>query len=90
MVESMEKLNKKEDALKHFIDVTMQSWTFEKLTKEEQERIISVLNSNNTAKALKGGYFQRLETLHAIYHSFLMALSYEPIGWREDEEILPF
>lgn len=86
----MEKLNKKEDALKHFIDVIKQSWTFEKLTKEEQEKILNVLNSNRTFEALKGGYFQRLEILHAIYHSFLIALNYEPIGWREDEKILPF
>ena len=78
----------KENTLKNFEKMIIDSWTYKKLTADEQIRLFDVFNSTQTTKALKGTYKQRWETLQAIYRSYLMALDYKPIGWREDPEVL--
>ena len=64
------------------------SWTFERLTEEEKERVMTILSEKDsrTMTVLKGTKQQRWAILQAIYSSFLIALDYKPIGWREKEE----
>lgn len=79
----------KEKVRDNFINMIKQSWTYAKLTEEEKNRILKVLYSTQAERCLKGTYKQRWEILQAIYHSFLMALDYTPIGWREEQEEIP-
>lgn len=62
--------------------VIKKSWTWNKLTAEEQKRFIDM----NVFKAIKGNDKTRVEWLNTIYCSFLCALGYKAIGWRETEE----
>lgn len=79
----------KEEVLSKFWQMTRLSWSFERLTENEQDRLRDVIFSVQTENAVKGNYKQRWAILNSIYHSFLMALDYAPTGWREEEKDLP-
>ena len=79
----------KENALSRFWQMIRISWTFERLTEQEQERLHKVIFSTQTENAVKGTFEQRWAILHAIYTSFLMALDYNPTNWRKKEKDLP-
>lgn len=66
----------------YFQSVIKNSWTWEKLTKEEQKRFINM----NVFDYIKGHDQTRKEWLHTIYEAFLVALGYDPVGWRETED----
>ena len=70
-------------ALENFIEMIVESWTYDRLTEEERKKLGRVLYSIQTKRSLKGTYEHRWEILQAIYSSFIMALDYKPIGWRE-------
>ena len=67
----------------YFQNVIKKSWTWQKLTEEEQKRFIDM----NVFDRIKGNDDTRVEWLNTIYQSFLSALGYKPIGWREEAEI---
>ena len=77
----------KEQARDNYFEMIKDSWTYGKLTKEERERFTELLYSIQVSNCLKGNYKQRWEIVQAIYHSFLVGLNYNPINWREDEDI---
>lgn len=77
--------NKKEDALFNFKKMIRQSWTYQKLTKEEQDQLEKTFEDTAVKKAIKGTYNQRWETLQAIYHAFLLGVGYNSFNWREKE-----
>lgn len=79
----------KENATGKFYENIKKSWTYERLTTEEKNRFEKVIFSTQIQNCLKGTYKQRYEILNSIYHSFLMALDYTPIGWRENTENIP-
>lgn len=66
----------------YFQNVIKKSWTWNRLTEEEQKRFIDM----DVFDKIKGNDKTRVEWLHTIYHSFLSALGYKPIGWRETEK----
>lgn len=66
----------------YFKRVIKKSWTWNRLTEEEREKFINM----NVFDQIKGRSETRVEWLNTIYTSFLTALGYEPIGWRETEE----
>ena len=76
----------KENAVGNFYENIKKSWTYAKLTTAEKDRLENVIFSVQIERALKGNYKQRYEILNSIYHSFLMALDYNPINWREEKE----
>lgn len=84
----MTKEQEKAMLLAEFRTMISHSWTFERLTEKEKERIMIVLSEKDfrTMRALKGTKQQRWNILNAIYSSFLIVLDYKPIGWREKEE----
>ena len=67
----------------YFQNVIKKSWTWQKLTEEEQKRFIDM----NVFDRIKGNDDTRVEWLNTIYQSFLSALGYKPIGWREEAEM---
>ena len=79
----------KENALGNFYENIKKSWTYERLTKEERERLKITLFSPTITNSLRGTYNQRYQILNSVYHGFLMALDYQPIGWRENAENIP-
>ena len=76
--------------LAEFRTMISQSWTFNRLTEAEKRRIMEVLSENHTQtrEALKGTKKHCWEILQAIYSSYLLALDYKPIGWREEIEVI--
>lgn len=69
----------------YFQDVIKKSWTWERLTQEEKQRFIDM----NVFDRIKGNDKIRIEWLQTIYESFLSALGYKPIGWREADKKVP-
>lgn len=68
----------------YFQRVIKKSWTWDRLTEEEREKFINM----DVFDQIKGRTETRVEWLNTIYTSFLTALGYKPIGWREIEETL--
>ena len=73
----------KELAYDDFINMLVNSWTYNRLTDDEKNRVRDSLRRACDRGAVIGNYKQRFEILHAVYFSFLLALEYVPIGWRE-------
>lgn len=69
----------------YFQNVIKKSWTWQKLTEEEQQRFIGM----NVFDKIKGTDKQRIEWFNTIYHSFLVGLDYKAIGWREEDKEIP-
>jgi hypothetical protein len=83
-------MKEKENVLKDYKKMIVNSWTYKKMTAEEQIQLFKMFDSIQTREALKGSYNQRWEILQALYNSFLLALNYE-WNWREENaEKLPF
>lgn len=79
--------------LAQYRSMIIESWTFQKLTEEEKDRLLNkVLTPDNVQlrEALKGRRGHCWDILQNIYHSYLIALDYKPINWREKEEEAPF
>lgn len=70
-------------AINNFIDMIRQSWTYAKMTIEEQKRCLDLFYDIRTQKALKGNYNQRWDTLQALYGAYLKGLGYSDFNWRE-------
>lgn len=66
----------------YFQNVIKKSWSWDRLTEEERKRFIDM----NIFDKIKGTDKQRIVWLSTIYESFLSALGYEPIGWRETDK----
>ena len=66
----------------YFQRVIKQSWTWQRLTEEEQQRFIDM----SVFDRIKGNDKTRIEWMNTIYHSFLCGIGYKPFGWRETEE----
>ena len=83
------KREEREEVRRQIIGILKQSWTYERLTHKEREKILSCLEwcklYGNTKKQLA-------EELNQIYTAFLAALDYDPITWREPkpEEVAQF
>lgn len=75
----------KENAKNDFINMIQNSWIYNKLTENEKENLKDIFDNIITDNVLKGTYKQRYEIMQAIYYSFLKALNYNPINWREEE-----
>lgn len=76
-------MNNKENALNNYINMVKNSWTYEKLTKEEKTKLCELFNSSRIIDILKGTYKQRWEILNTIYYGFLVGVGYSPINWRD-------
>ena len=80
--------NEKIEILTQYRDLITKSWTFQKLTPTEQKRLLTnVLTINERlTNTLKGNRQHCWQILNCIYYSYIIALGYNPINWRESEE----
>ena len=69
----------------YFHNVIEKSWTWSRLTEVERKRFIGM----DVFERIKGNDKTRIEWLCTIYESYIEALGYKPIGWRETEEDIP-
>lgn len=76
----------KDNAKTNFIVMIENSWTYKRMTREEQTRLSEVFESYTTREAIKGTYDQRWATLQAIYSAYLIGLGYDGFRWREKDE----
>lgn len=76
------KTEKKESALVDFMRMIYSSWTWQKMTKSEQNRFEENIDYWYTA-TVKGTYRQRWDSLQAIYNIYLIGLGYDGFSWRE-------
>ena len=63
----------------YFQNVIKKSWTWNKLTPDEQNRFTNM----DVFDEIKGTDKIRVEWLYTIYKSFLIALGYKPHRWRD-------
>lgn len=80
----MEKV--KENAVLDFEKMIRNSWTYARMTYNEQITFINILHTSRTENVLKGTYNQRWEVLQAIYSAYLAGLGYNGPTWRESPE----
>ena len=66
----------------YFQNIIKKSWTWERLTEEERQRFINM----HVFDKIKGDDKTRIEWLNTIYTSFLTALGYKSVCWREPKE----
>lgn len=81
----MKDMKDKERAKSEWWNMIQKSWTWNRLTQEEQDKFCRKFVFVNP----KGTYRQRLEVLEIFYEGFLTALDYKPIGWRETDRNTP-
>ncbi len=74
----------KEKTTEKFLEMIKNSWTFEKMTKEEQKRCINlILDDTRVIEAVKGTAKQRWAILNSCYASYLIGLGYTGFNWRD-------
>lgn len=61
------------------------SWTFNKMTKEEKATWDKIIRSEQAKRGIKGTYKQRWDTLNFVYSAFLAGLGYNGGTWREED-----
>lgn len=83
-------MRKKENAVADFIEVIVNSWTYDRMTGAEREKVINAIREAGSNGMLRGDYITRYNACHAMYSAFLAALDYRPINWREAENIPTF
>lgn len=66
----------------YFHNVIEKSWTWNRLTDEEKQRFINM----DVFERIRGDEQTIIEWLCTIYESYIEALGYKPIGWRETTE----
>lgn len=66
-----------------FLEMIKKSWTYDRMTREEKEKIHVILLDCRTTDNIKGTYRQRWEALNAVYFAFLIAIDYNGPDWRE-------
>ena len=75
----------KELAVTEWLEMIKKSWTWAKLSVVEQNKFLQLLEHPCSKVVLKGSYEQRWEACEALYHTFLDALGYDPLHWRESQ-----
>lgn len=79
------KNKEKKDVLYEYIKTIKKSWTYELLTKQEEETLEHIFLSEQIKDTLKGNQNkeQIYKNLNMIYSSFLAGLGYDGYNWRE-------
>ena len=72
-------------AQQEWLDMIKKSWTWAKLSAEEQEQFLGLLEHACSRVVIKGDYEQRWDACEALYFTFINALGYDPLHWRESQ-----
>ena len=73
-------------AQQEWLDMISKSWTWLRLTVEERAKFVALFAHPQSNAVIKGNYEQRWEACEALYYTFLIALGYDPLDWREGED----
>lgn len=73
----------KNEVFNNYFEMIKNSWTYNKLTNEEKEKLKDILTDSRILTDIKGSYNQRWSALNCIYFTFLKMLDYNPLNWRE-------
>lgn len=76
-------MEEKVEIKNQYLDMIFQSWTWDRLYKDEKDRFIELINSDHILKLLKGTRAARWNILNGLYESFLIGVGYTPVDWRE-------
>jgi len=76
-------MEEKVEIKNQYLDMIFQSWTWDRLYKDERDRFIALINSDHILKLLKGTRAARWNILNGLYESFLIGVGYTPTDWRE-------
>ena len=80
----------KEKAFPDFLEMTRNSWTYQRMTEEEKCRCEKALRSASSLD-IQGSYSQRCGALNAVYYGYLLGIGYTGALWREPHpEEIPF
>ena len=69
-----------------YLEMVKKSWTYERMTKAEKEKLQDLFNGERIKDTIKGTYNQRWETLNAIYYAFLIGIGYNNADWRSGKD----
>ena len=82
---------KKENATSIFMHVIYKSWTYDRMTEKERERLESAVDFAEFQGMIKGTFETRWKILQAVYNAFLIGIGYDGATWREpNPESIPF
>ena len=82
-------MNNKENAIDNYIDIIRKSWTWAKLTEQEQNSFIDTVRSIIVRGDIKGTYKQRSLYMSNLYTMFLMGVGYDSPNWRNNDPDAP-
>lgn len=72
-----------DNAFLHHIAMDCRSWTFLRMTEEEQIKCIDTLRWAMEQRIIKGTYETRWRIMNGLYYAFLEGLGYDGGDWRE-------
>lgn len=81
----IERKNKIINIIYNRMKVFENSWTFNKLTREEKEKFYHIFTSDEIKNSLTGTEKQIIQALNVIYSAFLTGVGYNGYNWRETE-----
>ena len=73
----------KENALLHYMIMTVKSWTYARMTASEKNACLDALKWAAETGALRGNFEARFYILHSVYYAFLAGIGYSGADWRE-------
>jgi hypothetical protein len=76
-------MKNKDEIINRFNEMIHNAWTWERLTREEKNRWDNLLSYSEIKRSIRGCEKAKWEILNSLWHSYLLALDYCPIGWRE-------
>ena len=76
--------------INEYTDMISQSWTWARLTKEEKDKFTDWVYAQRFVETINGTRKQRWNILNNYYCMFLEGVGYQPIGWREHEDVPQF
>lgn len=82
----IERKNKIINIIYNRMKVFENSWTFNKLSREEKEKFYHIFTSDEIKNSLTGTEKQIIQALNVIYSAFLTGVGYNGYNWRETEK----
>lgn len=74
----------KERAVSDFVGMIEHSWTWDRMTGDEQSKLLALYYDDpGTKRAIVGSYEQRWMVCNAILRSYLSGIGYTGFTWRE-------
>lgn len=73
----------KNTSVMDFMQMTYNSWTYNKMSTDEKNRLADVVAWCTNQGIVKGTWKQRWDIMQAVYWSFLQGIGYDGPCWRD-------